>query len=255
MKIYNTVLSAAAFAMAVSAQAQNTPARPLSEGQLLKTLDALGTGDPLTKAPLSIGDTESGKRDKKAPETTGEKKPAGATEITAKEASFDQKSRQAVFAGDVVVKNPEFTINCDKLTAFLKADGKQAGATAPKGSNGTAAKPTPAPPPAPPGEKKKDTGGLEKAIAEGNVTILQEKVDAEGNLTRNIGRSKRAVFESATGDVILTGRPEVQQGINTIVATDENTVITLNREGRMNVKGPHKTVIKDAPENPTPNAR
>jgi hypothetical protein len=29
------------------------------------------------------------------------------------------------------------------------------------------------------------------------------------------------------------------------VATDESTIMTLNRNGRMKVEGPHKTVIKD----------
>src|SRR3954467_9592471 len=32
---------------------QEPPARPLTEAELLKTLDGLGKGDPVTKAPLS----------------------------------------------------------------------------------------------------------------------------------------------------------------------------------------------------------
>jgi hypothetical protein len=40
--------------------------------------------------------------------------------------------------------------------------------------------------------------------------------------------------------------PQVQQGINTCVALDDGTVMTLNREGKMKVNGAHKMVIKDS---------
>jgi lipopolysaccharide export system protein LptA len=232
-----TTAMAAMLAIALPVFAQNNGTRPLRDAELLRTLDSLGTGDPTTKAPLSLGDSEDDAESlRKAPDGESSKKGKGSTEITAREASFDQKTHQAVFGGDVKVVNPEFNINCDKLTAFLKNNENK--------GNGAA-------PPRPPAEKKgPSTGGLEKAIAEGSVVITQDKVDSEGKPTRNVGRSKRAVYDAASGDVTLTGRPEVQQGINTIVALDESTVMVLNREGRMKVTGPHKTVIKDAPENP-----
>jgi lipopolysaccharide export system protein LptA len=165
----------------------------------------------------------------------------GTTEITAKEAAFDQKTSQAVFLGEVIVKNPQFNVNCDKLTAFLKKDGKDV----PKPAGETGKQPAATPAPKPAGKKGNSTGGLDKAIAEGSVVITQEKVDAAGELTKNVGRAKRAVFDSNTGDITLTGNPQVEQGINTIVATEESTVMILNQEGRMRVIGPHRTVIKD----------
>lgn len=164
------------------------------------------------------------------------KKPKGETEITALEATFDQKTREAVFIGEVIVKDPEFTVNCDRLTAVLK---KQKDA-APK------ADPPPSNKPAASDEKG---GGLDHAIAEAakgkEVTILQDKFEADGTITKNIGRAKKATYDAKTGDIVLTGSPSVQQGINLCIAQAEETVMTLNRNGRMRVEGPHTTKIRD----------
>src|SRR5688572_12783670 len=43
--------------LASTLQAQ-APAKPLTESELLKTLDGLGKGDPVTKQPLSARDQE-----------------------------------------------------------------------------------------------------------------------------------------------------------------------------------------------------
>lgn len=261
-----SLLAAGALMSSLPLSAQNADSlnKPLTEAGLLNALDSYSTSDPVRKAPLSVGDTSvSGKQENKKADDKKTPNGKGPTEITAQEASFDQKTHQAVFAGQVVVKNPEFTITCDKLTAFLRNENNKAATPAPakeavpaNGSAKSATTVAAAPVPAKPATKGPDSGGLEKAIAEGSVIITQDRTDADGNVSHNVGRSRRAVYESATGDVILTGRPEVQQGINTCIALDDSTVITLNREGRMKVNGPHKTVIKDAPDNPTaPNGR
>jgi lipopolysaccharide export system protein LptA len=233
--------------MILAAYAQDI-SKPLTQSELLNTIDSFATGDPLKKQPLSIGDDKPQKDP--APAT---KKQKGPTIITAWEATFDQKTHQAVFLKEVVVKDPEFNVNCDKLTAFLKHEEKPA----PEKTVGTPPK-SPAKPATPrvatPVPKGKDApeskgGGLEKAIAEADpgsrVYITQEKVEADGSISRNIGKGTRAEYVSSTGDITLTGMPEVQQGINTCVATDESTYMILNREGRMRVVGPHKTVIKE----------
>lgn len=170
-----------------------------------------------------------------------EPKPKGQTEITALEATFDQKTREAVFIGQVVVKDPEFTVACDRLTAFLKKQNEA--------KEKPAANPPPAAKPANGTKAENKGGGLEKAVAESNegneVVITQEKLEPDGNVTLNIGRARKTTYDAATGDIILTGSPSVQQGINTCVATDDSTIMTLNRNGRMKVKGPHRNVIKD----------
>jgi lipopolysaccharide export system protein LptA len=174
------------------------------------------------------------------------KKAKGQTEITSLEATFDQKLSVAVFLRDVVVKDPEWTLNCDRLTAHLK-----------KGKNGgdrPAANPAPAnPPPASPlpGKSTEEPkgGGLERAIAEadpGNVVVIsQDKIESDGSITKNIGKSRKATYDAATGNIVLTGMPNIQQGINLFIATDESTVMTLNRNGRVTFDGPTKTIIKD----------
>ena len=223
--------------------------KPLSEGELLNTLDSLGTGDPLGKQPLSLGDDKPAKR-----ERTAVKKEKGPTEITALEATFDQKNHQAVFIGEVVVKDPEFNVQCDTLTAYLKkAAGDNPQPASPK-PRVNPASPSPGTP-APKAERAKESkgGGLERAIAQANqggrVLVTQEKVETDGTVSRSVGRGDKVDYVASTGDITLTGMPEVQQGINTCVATDVSTVITLNREGRMRVVGPHKTVITDTSAN------
>jgi lipopolysaccharide export system protein LptA len=224
--------------------------KPLTEADLLKTLDEIRVGDPIKAAPMSARDLPTLSQPASAP-AVQPASPAAAkkdnqTEITANEASFDQKNHQGVFLSNVVVINPDFQLRCDKLTVFMKHDAPLAGQPAP------AATPTPAGKAgatktgrkAAPGTGK-SSGGLERAIAEGNVVITQDKVDADGKNTHSVGHGRRAEYEAATGDITLTGKPDVAQGINTLEATDESTVIILNREGKMRANGPHKSTIRD----------
>lgn len=237
------IQSARAQAPSRDAKPSEAGANPLSEKELLNTLDALGTGDPVSKQPLGVelGDQKLGLGGKKEKPTPKDK---GPTEITALDATFDQKSHQAVFTGKVVVKDPEFNVVCDRLTALLKQE-KAAGKPTP----GPAVPSPGTPSPAPKKGKEDKSGGLQRAIAEADegkrVIITQEKVEADGSTTRYIGKAEKADYDAGTGDIILTGWPEVQQGINSIVAEERATIITLNRDGRMKTRGKHKTVIKD----------
>lgn len=177
------------------------------------------------------------------------KKAKGQTEITSLELTLD-KGPVAVFLREVVVKDPEFTLNCDRLTAYFKKKAEAKNGAAERSS----ANPPPANPPTAnagvgkPSEEPKG-GGLERAVADANpgsvVVITQDKVEADGSITKNIGRGRRVTYDAATGNIVLTGMPSIQQGINLLVATDESTVMTLNRNGRMKVDGPTKTILKD----------
>ncbi len=134
------------------------------------------------------------------------------TEITAtKEAVFDNAASTAEFVGRVVVRDPQFTLTCDRLKVTLSKDRK----------------------------------GLERAEATGNVVIIQETTDSSGQTTKAIGRAGQAVYTPATGDIVLSIWPQVQQGVNNQVATEESTVMTLNRSGRSVTKGSSKTMITD----------
>jgi hypothetical protein len=116
-----------------SLSAQTTTALD-SEAELLRTLDAIGSTS-IKKGSLGYEGTPLAPA--KAPKT--EKKSKGETEITALEGTFDQKTREAVFIGDVVVVDPEFNVKCDRLTAFLKNE-KEAAAN-PAAASAAAAKP------------------------------------------------------------------------------------------------------------------
>ncbi|HWL50871.1 MAG TPA: LptA/OstA family protein [Chthoniobacteraceae bacterium] len=172
------------------------------------------------KSPAS-GD-RSGERPKRSHERDG-KIP---TEITAsKETTFDEKTRKAVFLGDVSVKDAQFHLTCEKLTAYLRRDSSREGAERKAPEAG---------------------GGLERAVAEGGVVIVQEKVDDKGEVTRYVGKARKAEYDAATGNVTLSGWPQIQQGINTQVATEEGTVMILNQKGALQTRGPSKTVISDS---------
>ncbi len=142
-------------------------------------------------------------------------RPLGAkTEITAqKEATFDEKKNIAVFIGNVRVSDPGFVLAADKLTVTLAAD----------------------------------RSGIDRAIAEGNVVIVQRSPeDKDGENKGAIGRAQRAEYVPSTGRATLSGSPEIQQGINRHIATSPGTRMILHRDGRASTVGPSRTVITDS---------
>lgn len=251
------------------------PAKPLTQEELLRQIESLppAASDPGRRTPAVMPVPGAPPRAAKADsrEAGGgtaalipgapprpdmapkaEKKRKGPTEIVALEATFDQKAHVAVFIGQVVVTDPEFNVQADKLTAYLRHDDEQ-----PAQSSGAA--PSRLRPAATPASKAGENGGggrkgggFERAIAEadpGNVvTVMQDKEELDGSRSHSIGHGKKCHYDATTGDITLYGKPDVQQGINTCIATDESTVMTLNRDGHMRVTGPHKTVIRDQNE-------
>lgn len=149
----------------------------------------------------------------------GKDRPADAkTEITAnKEATFDNAASVAEFIGRVMVRDPQFTLTCDRLKVTLSKTRK----------------------------------GMEVAEAIGNVVIIQENTEKSGQTTKAIGRAGEATYVPASGEVTLKNWPSVQQGMNNQVATEESTVMVLNRNGKSRTTGGSKTVITDTGESGT----
>lgn len=183
-------------------------------------------------------------------------KPAKApTEIIAREASLDNKNHIAIFTGEVDVKDPQFNLDCDKLTVHLKkpkTTDKPEDPNIPKAVAPIGAKPRDpvAPKPAEKAAKSDGGGNIEKAIAEGNVVIVQDKPDAEGKLQHYIGKGKKAVYEPDKKTCTLTGWPRVAQSMNgsiskEIISKEEGCVIVMNQEGRIDVHGYHITRLVD----------
>ena len=196
--------------------------KPLTEGDLLKSIDQLNSEPLIPKATNE-------------PVASKKEKTEGQTEITADTAEFNNKTHIAIFAGQVIVKNPEFNVVCDKLTAYLKHDEPAA-----------AAKKEPIDPAAP----KPKKGGLERAIAEmldgGKVVITQDKKEADGSITRSIAKAERANYNAINGEITLTGWPDVKQGVNSSIAVEEGTVMIMTRDGKMRTeKGRTRFLIQD----------
>lgn len=126
-------------------------------------------------------------------------------------ASFENSSNSADFSGHVTVKDSQFDLACDKLHVILRSDRK----------------------------------GLEKVVATGNVVIVQEKRNDRGDLVKSVGKCGKATYDAATGDVTMEDWPQIQQGINNQVATQQNTVMILNAKGRSRTIGGQRTMIVD----------
>lgn len=138
------------------------------------------------------------------------------TEIYADNAFFDSNKNMGIFSGHVKVADPRFTLQSEKLTVFIT-----------KGQN----------------------QGLERAIAEGEVAVVRDRPDPNGGPpTRSVGRSDKATYTAATGDVELAGTPRVQEGLNTHIATSPETVMIVNQKGGLTTHGPSRTEIRQQPK-------
>ncbi|HET6887987.1 MAG TPA: LptA/OstA family protein [Candidatus Udaeobacter sp.] len=138
------------------------------------------------------------------------------TEIYADEAFFDSTKNMGIFSGRVKVVDPRFNLQSDKLTVFIT-----------KGQNQS----------------------LERAIAEGNVGLVRDRPTANGGPpTRAVGRSDKATYTAATGDVELVGTPRVQEGPNLHVATSPDTVMVVSQNSQLRTHGPSRTEIVQQPD-------
>ena len=161
---------------------------------------------------------------------------AAVTTITAqKRLLLDSQGKEATFWGDVKVVDSRFSLACEKLTVFFRdTSGLSKPVEDREVREGKAGK-----------EAGHGEGGLEKAVAEGDVIIFQEKTNERGEVERSVGRAQKAVYDTKTGNIALSGWPQVEQKQNTIVAMEEGTVILLNQKGTMEVLGHSKSVLRN----------
>ena len=142
------------------------------------------------------------------------------TEIYADQTVFDSAKSIGIFTGNVVVTDPRFNIQGDKLTIFIS---------------------------------KKQNESFERAIVEGNVGVVRDRPSATGGPPDHmVGRSDKAVYIAKDGRFELTGNPRVQQGFNIHVATSPDTVMILNEAGQLETHGPSRTEIRQDPNAPSP---
>ena len=194
--------------------------------------DAKGNGDS-KKGPDILGGEDSTNK--------------GPTEITASdEVQMDGSARTAIFVGKVKVIDPQFTMTTDKLTVWMN--------------------------------KQEDGGGIRDAEADGNVIIVHANPQknsgqaeagaspgtspvanttifpqaapsaspgASPQVVLDTGRAQKALYNAKQDAVTLIGWPQVTQGVNTHIATEESTRMILYRDGRLQTFGPSRTVIQD----------
>jgi lipopolysaccharide export system protein LptA len=192
-----------------------------------------------TAAPDKPAKKEKSDTKKTNPLVPGLEQPKGpiTTEIYADQASFDSTKYVGVFSGRVIVNDPRFNVQADKLTVFLHKGGGEKKADGEKKANGDK------------DSDKNDDEGLEKAIAEGNVGVVRDRPDPNGGPPqRAIGRADKAVYTTSDGNVVLTGTPRVQQGLNSHVATSADTVMVLNQSGELQTRGPSRTELRQEPK-------
>ena len=205
------------------------------QGSVPSTLSPRPQATPAEKSPAekpkSLPTAQPEAQDRSPEKTPAEKpkestggaapKVATVTEIYADEATFDSTKSIGVFTGKVVVTDPRFKIQGDKLTIYLG---------------------------------KKENDGLERAVVEGNVGVVRDRPSAEGAPPdRMVGRAEKAVYTAKDGNFELTGNPRVQQGLNTHVATSPDTVMVLNEIGQLQTRGPSRTEIRQEPKSePSP---
>lgn len=179
---------------------------------------------------------------------TEPKKAKGPTEITSREAMLDNRKNLATFSGEVEVRDPEYNITCDRLTVHLRKEkgGKtETKTTEPRPIGAEEDEPV-----AKAGGKEEGGSGIEKAIAEGNVVIIQDKLDADGKKQRYYGKARKAVFDQDKKTCVLTGWPRISQSLNDnmgkeVIAKQESTVITLDQAGIIKVDGPNTVRLSD----------
>jgi lipopolysaccharide transport protein LptA len=191
------------------------------QGSAPTTLSSRTPSKPPEKSsPTSApSEKDSAEKPKKKTNALAAEEPT-VTEIYADQTVFDSAKSIGIFTGHVVVTDPRFNIQGDKLTIFIS---------------------------------KVQNEGFEKAIVEGNVGVVRDRPSATGGPPDHmVGRSEKAVYTAKDGRFELTGNPRVQQGLNTHVSTSPDTVMILNETGQLETHGPSRTEIRQDPNSASP---
>ena len=144
-------------------------------------------------------------------------------------AEFDSTTGIAIFTQDVVVTHPGFYMECDELEVHMrKTEEKEGAAEAVEGA--AAAE----------GAKEEEGGGIKVAIARGRRVMLK-KLSEDGKL--QIGYCKKAVFDGDTGNLEMYGSPQIQKGTQILKATGPDTVIIIEKDGKLNSRGGVLTLL------------
>jgi lipopolysaccharide export system protein LptA len=194
------------------------------------------------KTPGAFGDSDSSK---------------GPTEITAKEeVDFDANAHTAIFVGNVKVIDPQFTMTTDKLTVWMNKqedgggikDAQADGNVIIVHVNQKDKTPTADASASPRTSPVANTAVTPSGTTFGNASVFGPSPSPSPGATPPVldtGRAQKALYNAKQDAVTLIGWPQVTQGMNTHIATEEGTRMILYRDGRLQTFGPSRTVIED----------
>ncbi|MEY5014808.1 MAG: hypothetical protein RIS92_1166 [Verrucomicrobiota bacterium] len=156
---------------------------------------------------------------------------------------LEQAKGYGRFFGGVILISPMdgVVMNAKELEVYFEAAPEQgAGEKEKKGGDVRAKAPDSK-------QEKVAADGLRQVVATGEVAIVQERKRADGVLERSVAKAHRAVYEASSGNVTLTGWPQVKNGENVVSALSEDTVIVMNEKGVLDVQGKAKgAFVRDA---------
>lgn len=128
----------------------------------------------------------------------------GGLEIISDEAETDLAANTVTFIGNVDLKEPTFNLKCDRLVVFMNDKGDNSG------------------------------GQFKEAVATGAMVIV-ERINGDGE--KDVGHSRKVVYDARTGDIILSGGPPVlNSGGGTVKTTHPDATIVLKKDGNHRVK-------------------
>jgi lipopolysaccharide export system protein LptA len=181
----------------------------------------------------------------------GDSQNKGPTEITARdEVQFDGQSRTGVFVGNVKVIDPDFTMTSDKLTVHMAKQEEGGGLSSAEAEGNVIIVHA--------NESKNPKGGANAAgspsssVTPSPTTVASDPPGAQPSptppLVLSTGRAQKALYDAKDQSMTLIGWPQITQGINTHISTEEGTRMILYRDGRLKTLGGSRTIIQDKSE-------
>lgn len=141
--------------------------------------------------------------------------------ITSNESIMDTIGKVMTFQGNVVITHPQFEIKCDKLEMILAEGLDLSGA-----------------------EKSSSTGGdspFRKAIASGGRVEIRRN-SPEGKT--QVAMARRAEYDAASGDIILSGGPPyIQDGDRFVETNSADAQIIMRGNGKYEVRGERGRIV------------
>lgn len=152
--------------------------------------------------------------------------------IEADSSVFDLNAAIFIYTGHVRARHPDFYIECEELEVHMVKEEAS--------KDGSKLAPKPAGDPLLSKDKKDSAPPIKKAIARGPMVTI-EKRSEEGDIQQ--GQCRRLDYDGASGDITLSDYPQVQRGNVLHRATQPDTTMVFDKNGKLHTNGRPRTVI------------